>query len=83
MNTPVRQLGRVPDELYARLRDAAARAGMPFSRWAVDRLLTAAVVEKHERYTREMAAAIAETATPPAADTADTECRHGSSPPTQ
>lgn len=68
MNTPVRQLGRVPAEVYAYLRDAAARAGMPFSRWAVDRLLTAA---------------IAEGATPPADGTADIECRPGSSPPTQ
>ena len=68
MNTPVRQLGRVPPLTWATLRDAAARAGLPFSRWAVDRLL---------------AAALAETATPPASGTADTECRHGSSPPTQ
>ena len=66
MNTPVRQLGRVPNEVYTYLRSAAARAGLPFSRWAVDRLL---------------AAALAETATPPASGTADTECRPGSSPP--
>ena len=68
MNTPVRQLGRVPNEVYTYLRSAAARAGLPFSRWAVDRLL---------------AAAIAETARPPAAGTEDTECRPCSSPPTQ
>jgi hypothetical protein len=68
MNTPVRQLGRVPPLTWATLRDAAARARMPFSRWAVDRLL---------------AAALAETATPPAAGTAGTECRPCSSPPTQ
>jgi hypothetical protein len=68
MNTPIRCLGRVPPLTWATLRDAAARAGLPFSRWAVDRLL---------------AAALAETATPPADGTADTECRHGSSPPTQ
>ena len=68
MNTPVRQLGRVPDEVYTYLRSAAARAGLPFSRWAVDRLLSAAINE---------------TATPPGDGTEDTECRHGSSPPTQ
>jgi len=68
MNTPVRQLGRVPPLTWATLRDAAARAGLPFSRWAVDRLL---------------AAALAETATRPASGTANTECRPDSSPPTQ
>ncbi len=83
MNTPVRQLGRVPPLTWAMLRDAAARAGMPFSRWAVDRLMTAAIVENHERYTRKMAAALAETATPPGDGTANTACRPGSSPPTQ
>jgi hypothetical protein len=68
MNTPVRQLGRVPNEVYTYLRDAAARAGLPFSRWAVDRLLSAAINE---------------SATPPADGTAGTECRPCSSPPTQ
>ena len=68
MNTPIRCLGRVPPLTWATLRDAAARAGMPFSRWAVDRLLTAA---------------IAETATPPAGGTADTECPRDSSLPRQ
>ena len=68
MNTPVRQLGRVPPLTWATLRDAAARAGMPFSRWAVDRLLTAA---------------IAEAAIPRGDDSADTSCRRGSSPPPQ
>jgi hypothetical protein len=68
MKTPIRCLGRVPPLTWATLRDAAARARMPFSRWAVDRLL---------------AAALAETATPPASGTADTECRPCSSPPTQ
>ena len=68
MNTPIRCLGRVPPLTWATLRDAAARAGLPFSRWAVDRLLSAAINE---------------TATPPADGSADAEYRHGSSPPTQ
>ena len=76
MNTPVRQLGRVPDDAWADLRAAAARAGMPFSRWAVDRLLVAALAEECAQY-------VPQTATPPASGTADTECRPGSSPPPQ
>lgn len=76
MNTPIRCLGRVPNDAWADLQAAAARAGMPFSRWAVDRLLIAALAE-------ECASYVPQTATPPAAGTADAECRHGSSQPTQ
>lgn len=74
MNTPIRCLGRVPADAWAELQAAAARAGMPFSRWAVDRLLTAALVEECAQY-------VPQTATPPASGTADTLCRPDLSPP--
>ena len=76
MNTPVRQLGRVPPLTWATLRDAAARAGLPFSRWAVDRLLVAALAEECAQY-------VPQTATRPASGTADAECRRDSSLPRQ
>jgi hypothetical protein len=34
-----RQLGRVPDAMWAQLKAAAARAGVPFTKWAVEGLL--------------------------------------------
>jgi hypothetical protein len=36
---PCRQLGRVPDAIWAQLKAAAARAGVPFTKWAVEGLL--------------------------------------------
>ena len=39
---PCRQLGRVSDEDWQRLKDAAERAGKPFSEWATRILLAAA-----------------------------------------
>ena len=76
MNTPIRCLGRVPNDAWADLQAAAARAGMPFSRWAVDRLLVAALAE-------ECASYVPQTAKPPAGGTAHAECRRDLSPPTQ
>lgn len=37
--TPARQLGRVSDEDWQLLQDAAQKAGKPFTRWAVEILL--------------------------------------------
>ncbi len=34
-----RQLGRVNDQLWQQLKAAAARAGVPFTTWAVEGLL--------------------------------------------
>jgi hypothetical protein len=36
---PCRQLGRVPDAMWHQLKAAAARAGVPFTTWAVEGLL--------------------------------------------
>jgi hypothetical protein len=36
---PCRQLGRVPDAMWAQLKAAAARAGVPFTAWAIEGLL--------------------------------------------
>ena len=44
--TPQRQLGRVDDEAWETLREAAKRAGKPFSTWAVEVLLRAAKRQK-------------------------------------
>ena len=44
--TPARQLGRVDDETWNTLREAAKLAGMPFTRWAVGVLLRAAKREQ-------------------------------------
>ena len=44
--TPQRQLGRVDDETWQTLREAAQRAGKPFSQWAVEILLRAAKRQK-------------------------------------
>jgi hypothetical protein len=34
-----RQLGRVPDAMWQQLKAAAARAGVPFTTWAIEGLL--------------------------------------------
>jgi hypothetical protein len=36
---PCRQLGRVPDAIWAQLKAAAARAGVPFTKWSIEGLL--------------------------------------------
>ncbi len=36
---PCRQLGRVPNAIWQQLKAAAARAGVPFTTWAVEGLL--------------------------------------------
>lgn len=39
IHPPPRQLGRVDDHTWQRLKDAAKRAGKPFSDWALSLLL--------------------------------------------
>lgn len=40
--TPQRQFGRVADETWQELKDAATNAGKPFTQWALEILLRAA-----------------------------------------
>lgn len=44
--TPARQLGRVDDETWQLLQEAAQRAGIPFSKWAIGILTRAAKRQK-------------------------------------
>jgi hypothetical protein len=36
---PCRQIGRVPDAIWQQLKAAAARAGVPFTKWSIEGLL--------------------------------------------
>lgn len=47
--TPVRQLGRVPDDVWERLKEAAAASGKTFTDWAVRHLLKIAERQKKKQ----------------------------------
>jgi hypothetical protein len=47
--TPVRQLGRVPDAEWERLKDAAAASGKTFTDWAVGHLLKLAELRSERK----------------------------------
>jgi hypothetical protein len=47
--TPVRQLGRVPDDVWERLKAAAAASGQTFTDWAVGHLCKIAERESERK----------------------------------